>query len=243
MHLLVYAPILLPDDPRPEAGARAIEAVFPEQKMRFEIDDRGALVAIEDRDERLRDGIARGEMPLLCNGDAEAYVGIDWVFIPPRIGPAGRALTCAMVTMPDTPPFAARTGDLLEQLGDLAGAHWATATPARAAAVIGAQLSPQDVPLAQRTFPLGGLPSLRPLRDLPKPEIPERLGWINYLSAAAAALVGFPDPARDEAWLTRARKTTKGAWLVRLTDEPLDVPTDEAHLATLKAAYARFLGV
>ena len=71
------------------------------------------------------------------------------------------------------------------------------------------------------------------------PEIPHRLGWLNYWSAAAARAIGFPDPARDADLLSRSRRTATGGWVVRLTDVPLDLD-NPAHLDALKRAYERF---
>ena len=87
--------------------------------------------------------------------------------------------------------------------------------------------------------PPRGLPALELSWKLPSPEIPHRLGWLNYWSAASARAIGFPDADRDADLLTRARRTEMGGWVVRLTDEPLnlDIP---AHLDALLRAYERF---
>ncbi|ATB32633.1 hypothetical protein MEBOL_006121 [Melittangium boletus DSM 14713] len=71
------------------------------------------------------------------------------------------------------------------------------------------------------------------------PEIPHRLGWLNYWSAAAAQAIGFPDAARDADLLSRARRTATGGWIVSLTEAPLDLDNPE-HLGALKRAYERF---
>ena len=71
------------------------------------------------------------------------------------------------------------------------------------------------------------------------PEIPHRLGWLNYWSAASAPIIGFPDPARDAELLSRSRRTASGGWVVQLTDEPLDLDRPE-HLDALKRTYERF---
>jgi hypothetical protein len=71
------------------------------------------------------------------------------------------------------------------------------------------------------------------------PEIPHRLGWLNYWSDAAARAIGFPDPARDAELLSRSRRTATGGWVVRLTEAPLDLD-NPAHLDALKGAYECF---
>lgn len=68
---------------------------------------------------------------------------------------------------------------------------------------------------------------------------PQILGWLNYWSAATCEYLGFPDEKRDAALLAHSYRTPAGAWLVRLTAEPLDVSRDD-HVAALSAAYARF---
>jgi hypothetical protein len=83
------------------------------------------------------------------------------------------------------------------------------------------------------------LPALKLPEDIPSPEIPHCLGWLNYWSAASARAIGFPDPARDAELLSRARRTATGGWVVRLTDAPLDLD-NPAHLDALKRAYERF---
>jgi len=50
---------------------------------------------------------------------------------------------------------------------------------------------------------------------------------------------GFPDPTRDAALLSRARRTPTGGWIVRLTDAPLDL-NNPSHLDALEQAYERF---
>jgi hypothetical protein len=82
----------------------------------------------------------------------------------------------------------------------------------------------------------------RPPREIRSPEIPHRLGWLNYWSAAAARTIGFPDAARDADLLSRSRRTSTGGWVVRLTNAPLDLD-NPAHLDALKRAYERFLEI
>ncbi|HET6261131.1 MAG TPA: DUF5953 family protein [Chloroflexia bacterium] len=81
--------------------------------------------------------------------------------------------------------------------------------------------------------------SVRCSSAMRSPEIPHRLGWLSYWSAAAARAIGFPNPARDAELLSRSRRTATGGWVVRLTDAPLDLD-NPAHLDALKRAYERF---
>jgi hypothetical protein len=94
-------------------------------------------------------------------------------------------------------------------------------------------------PVQKPGVPPRGLPALKFPEKIRSPEIPHRLGWLNYWSAAAARTIGFPDPSRDADLLTRARRTATGGWVVRLTETPLDLD-NPAHLDALLRAYERF---
>ncbi|MFY2561964.1 DUF5953 family protein [Corallococcus terminator] len=91
----------------------------------------------------------------------------------------------------------------------------------------------------QPHVPPRGLPALSLPKHIHSPEIPHYLGWLNYWSAATAQAIGFPDPARDAALLSRARRTATGGWVVRLTETPLDLD-NPLHLEALLRAYERF---
>jgi hypothetical protein len=233
--MLFYNRALALNDARPEAAAAAIEMVLPSEKMLYEVRDDGSLVALDDRKARLAGALKARDIPLLCNGDVQAPVVISWLNIPAILCPKQTALSVAMVKLPKSSLFLGVAEDLLGCLGDALRAFWGVATPDPSAAVIGMQLSPLGPGPA-------GLPSLQPMSKLPGPEFPERLGWIIYLSTNTARIMRFPDAERDSGWLRRARRTNARAWLLRLTDEPLLVPENEEHLATLKAAYVRFRG-
>jgi hypothetical protein len=86
-----------------------------------------------------------------------------------------------------------------------------------------------------RDVPPAGLPRLDLAEDL-APDVPRRLGWINYWSAAMAARLGFDGAAGD--LFAEVRQVANG-WIVQLTTEPLDLDRPE-HLAALKRAYERF---
>lgn len=87
---------------------------------------------------------------------------------------------------------------------------------------------------------LKDLPRLRSASDqLPSPEIPSTVGWLNYWSSDTARVLGFPDMARDNEWLEKCTATTSGGWLLKLTDEPFDVWRPD-HISVLVRAYRRF---
>lgn len=68
---------------------------------------------------------------------------------------------------------------------------------------------------------------------------PRRVGWLTYWSAATCAFMGFPDPEKDAPVLARSFLTAQRAWLIKLTDEPLDLERED-HRAALAWAYKRF---
>jgi uncharacterized protein DUF5953 len=69
--------------------------------------------------------------------------------------------------------------------------------------------------------------------------VPFQIGWCNYWSAQTCELLGFPDQSRDADLLATSTPLANGAWLVRLTDTPLDLRLDE-HITKLGEAYRRF---
>jgi len=68
---------------------------------------------------------------------------------------------------------------------------------------------------------------------------PETLGWLNYWSTECSAYLGFPQVRRDADLLEHSYRTPGGAWLVKLTADPLDVFRDD-HVRLLASTYARF---
>lgn len=109
------------------------------------------------------------------------------------------------------------------------GASHVTAAPVSAALEAANETLPGLHPVA-----IGGARS--------SPVQPDQLYWVNYWSAAACKLLGFPDVERDQEWLRLARQTAAGAWMVRLTDEPFDVRSP-AHIGVLARGYRRFAAI
>lgn len=154
--------------------------------------------------------------------------------LPAGLGPGGHALLDVHAELPSNRAGIGAVADVLEAVAEGARAYWGHATPFEASVDIARQtINPY------RQVPPRGLPGLKPPEEIRSPEIPHRVGWLNYWSAAAAQAIGFPDPARDADLLSRARRTATGGWVVRLTDEPLDLD-NPIHLATLLSAYERF---
>ncbi len=155
---------------------------------------------------------------------------------PAGMSPGGRAQFEFHVSVPLSADGITAAAALLEAVGEEARAFWGHATPFSAGVDIARQTKnrPDDLEPPPR-----GLPVIKSPSAMRSPEVPHRLGWLNYWSDAAARTIGFPDLARDAELLSRARRTATGGWVVRLTDAPLDLD-NAAHLDTLKRAYERF---
>lgn len=76
--------------------------------------------------------------------------------------------------------------------------------------------------------------------EIDDPRSPEFYEWLNYWSPATAAHLGFPDPARDGEWLSRAERLDNGGWILQLTPEPLDMENRPDHVATVRRFLERF---
>ena len=173
---------------------------------------------------------------MVCNGDESYPVTVFGLGNPAILSPGGQAQFEVHAKLPLDEPVLAAAGVMLEAVAEGARAFWGHASPYGYGSEVSQQFrrSAQGPERSPRGLPMLTLPE-----KLPAPETPCFLGWMNYWSAAAAKLIGFPDPARDVEWLTRARRTPSGGWVVQLTDAPLHYD-DPAHLDVLKRTYERF---
>ncbi len=236
MTLIVYAPALVGDDSRPVAVVHGMERAFPGLRLEWRVSEDGRPIALPQRDAWLVEGTQDGGFPLVCNGDESYPVMISGWELPAGISPGGQAQFEVHAHLPPGAGGIAAAADVLEAVAESARAFWGHATPFSAGVDIARQTKnrPDDLEPPPR-----GLPVIKSPSALRSPEIPHRLGWLNYWSAAAARAIGFPDPARDTELLSRARRTASGGWVVQLTDTPLDLD-NPAHLEALKRAYERF---
>jgi hypothetical protein len=237
MTLIVHAPAPMGNDNRPVAMVHGMERAFPGLRLGWAISEEGQFTPLAQREAWLARGRPDGGgFPLVCNGNESALVSLFGTETSAGSSPGGQAQLEVHATLPLTPEGVAAAADVLEAVAEAAHAYWGHATPFRASLDIARQT--QD-PELEPEAPPRGLPAINVPRNLPSPEIPHRLGWLNYWSAAAAQAIGFPDPARDAELLSRARRTATGGWLVRLTEAPLelDIPS---HLEALLRAYERF---
>ncbi|RUO90167.1 hypothetical protein D7Y11_26500 [Corallococcus sp. AB018] len=234
--IIVYAPTLLARDERTLAVVHGMERAFPGLRLDWKVSEEGRLIALPQRDRWLSEGTGDGGFPLVCNGDESFPVTIYGLQIPARQAPGGKPLFDAHAELPLVEAVIAAAAEVLVGVAEGARAFWGHATPSSAGVEIARQT--RD-PVHKPGIPPRGLPALKLPEKIRAPEIPHRLGWLNYWSAAAAEAIGFPDPTRDADLLSRARRTESGGWVVQLTDAPLDLD-NPAHLDALQRAYERF---
>ncbi|RKG96713.1 hypothetical protein D7V97_35205 [Corallococcus sp. CA053C] len=234
--LAVYAPALVANDGRTLAVVRGMEQALPGLRLKWEVGEGGRLIELPQRDAWLVEATTRGKLPLLCNGDESYPVTVAGRGRSGRLSPGGQPQLHVHAELPLDASVIAAAGEMLEHVGEGAHAFWGHATPDAAALDIAYQTAPT---LEGPPSPRRGLPALKLFDHIRSPEIPFYLGWLNYWSAAAAKVIGFPDPARDSEVLKRARRTASGGWVVQLTDAPLDLD-NPTHLDTLKRTYERF---
>jgi len=234
--IIVYAPALMGDDGRPGSIVRGMERALSGLSLEWTTSSDGQRTRLVDRDGWLARQKMHGEFPLLSNGNESNFMSvIGWD--GPATSSSGRQAQLEVhARLPLTAEVVAATAKVLENIAEGARAFWGHATPFHAGLDIARQTKNWT---ANPQPPPRGLPALNLPPDLRWPEIPHCLGWLSYWSAATARAIGFPDPARDVDLLARARRTATGGWVVRLTDEPLDLD-NPAHLDALLRAYERF---
>ncbi|SEU22285.1 DUF5953 family protein [Stigmatella erecta] len=234
--LIVYAPALVGDDGRPLDVVHGMERVLPGVHLGWMVSGEGQRMALSDRDAWVTQETADGGFPLLRSGDDAFRVTVTGWESPAGSSPGGRAQLEVHAVLPLHAEGIAAAGAVLESIGENVRAFWGHATPFRAGVEIARQTQSGS---ANARPPPKGLPALKRPWDIRSPEIPMRLGWLNYWPAAAARTLGFPDPARDAELLSRSRRTASGGWLVQLTEMPLDLD-DPTHVEELLRTYERF---
>ncbi|CAM4296711.1 DUF5953 family protein [Corallococcus exiguus] len=234
--LNVHAPALTMDDGRTLAVVEGMERAMPGMRLAWEISKEGKPVALSQRDAWLAASAARGEFPLICNGDEDYPVTISGLRRSASSSPGRQPQLQVHAKLPQDTAGIAAAADVLEHVAEGIRAYWGLLAPSSVMQVIADQTGPKRH--GPERPPLG-LPALKLPEAISAPEIPRHLGWLNYWSAEAAKALGFPAPARDAELLSRARRTATGGWVVRLTDAPLDLG-NRAHLAALLWAYERF---
>ncbi len=234
--IVVYAPALVGNDRRALDSVHGMEKALPGLRLEWRLSKGGRPIALPQRDAWLVESIEDGGFPLVCNGDESYPVTVWGRGRSGLFSPGGQAQFEVHAELPLDEPVIAAAAAVLEGVAEGACALWGRATPDDAAVDIAYQTAPT---LQGPPSPRRGLPALKLFKDIRAPEIPHYLGWLNYWSDAGARAIGFPDPSRDADLLSRARRTERGGWIVRLTDTPLDLD-DPSHLEALLRAYERF---
>jgi hypothetical protein len=234
--IIVYAPAFLSDEGRALAIVHGMERSLPGLRLEWTTSEKEDLIALPHRDEWMEANRTNGGFPFLCNNDDNHLVTVAGWENPNGLAAGSPPHFEVHADMPSDAAGIAAAVDMLEAIAEGARAFWGHATPFNAGVEIAQQTSPT---LEGPPCPPRGLPALKLPGQIRSPEIPHRLGWLNYWSAAAARALGFPDPARDADLLSRSRRTATGGWVVRLTEAPLDLD-NPTHLDTLKRAYERF---
>jgi hypothetical protein len=234
--IIVYAPALVDNDGRTLAVVHGMERSLPGLRLEWKVSEDGSPIALPQRDAWLAERTKDGGFPLVCNGDESYPVTVYGLQTPGSQAPGGQPLLDIHAKLPLDEAMSAAAPGMLESVAEGARALWGHATPSKAAVEIAGQTTD---PVHKPGVPPRGLPALKFPEKIRSPEIPHRLGWLNYWSATAAQAIGFPDPSRDADLLSRSQRTATGGWVVRITDAPLDLD-NPAHLDALKRAYERF---
>jgi hypothetical protein len=234
--IIVYAPALVDNDGRTLAVVHGMERSLPGLRLEWKVSEDGSPIALPQRDAWLAERTKDGGFPLVCNGDESYPVTVYGLQTPGSQAPGGQPLLDIHAKLPLDEAMSAAAPGMLESVAEGARALWGHATPSKAAVEIAGQTID---PVHKPGVPPRGLPALKFPEKIRSPEIPHRLGWLNYWSATAAQAIGFPDPSRDADLLSRSQRTATGGWVVRITDAPLDLD-NPAHLDALKRAYERF---
>ena len=235
--MIVYAPSLAGDAARSLSVIHAMERACPGLRLEWQVSDEGQLLPVGPHDAWVAKGRADGPgFSMLCNGDEHQPITIAGWDRPAGV-PAGRQPQFEVhAALPLDKEGGVDAERVLESIADAAHAFWGHATPFLSGLDIARQTRNGRTDSAA---PPRGLPALRPPRDIHSPEIPHRLGWVNFWSEATVHALGFPDPFRDAELLSRSRRTARGGWIVRLSSNPLDLD-DSVHLDALVRTYERF---
>ncbi|MFE8596559.1 DUF5953 family protein [Archangium violaceum] len=234
--VVVYAPSLVSGEARPLAIIHGMERALPGLRLGWTTSGKEDLIPLPHRDEWVAANSMDGGFPFLCNEDDNHLVTLAGSENPNGLAAGSPPHFEVHATLLLDAAGITAAADVLESVAEGARAFWGHATPFNAGVDIAQQTSPT---LQGPPRPPRGLPALNLPEKIRSPEIPHRLGWLNYWSAAAARAIGFPDPVRDADLLSRSRRTATGGWVVRLSDAPLDLD-NPAHLDALKRAYERF---
>jgi hypothetical protein len=213
------------------------------------------LVEVKDRAASLRAELRKKNPQLFVSASGNRQVGVDSTFLRGSADPWSRlvfclGIHCRPLPWPDQERLMVEAGDLLHALSGFAIPYDSWAELMTDSALYRSKSSDGHEALEKQCRGLRDslgrtgtvLPSIQPVvmgGTLTNRAQPEALGWINYWSAETCTYLGFPDDAREGELLRLSHRTPAGAWLVKLTEEPLDIRRDE-HVTVLARIYERF---
>ncbi|MCY1020836.1 DUF5953 family protein [Pyxidicoccus sp. MSG2] len=256
-------PPLTPDDGRMSGVLRALEDFFPGTELSWRVEQteeggpaasrpahdesRYRQVRISDRDAWVADCLRSGTLLQVFSGPGQYPVNVSTSpGLRSRTRDGAEQETVTVWLSRDEVLTDGRVGQLVARCGDTLRAWHLAFTPLAALGTLLPVLFSANVRLPASLDPRARLPALKALPRLgnrtellPGPETPLQLGWLNYWSPETALRLGFPDASRDGEWLARSTRTDSGAWVVKLTDTPLELERPE-HVEALVRAYARF---
>lgn len=203
--------------------------------LSYVVDKDATLLPVADRQLLITEAARNGDLAAVCSGVEDRWVSLNGSGHRGIPVAGGQPALDASISVQGIPESLPRIGEILGRIGDALEAYWGFITPGPAASLLVQQM--ESAGRFKQPPPLG-LPAL-PRREMPHPSVPPGLGWLLYWSEQTANRIGFPDLERDTHLLGRTGRTAAGAWLVRLTAEPLDLQRAD-HLQTVKDAYERF---
>jgi hypothetical protein len=234
----VYCPPLQANDGRPELGARALEAALPGESLSFSIGSAAEREPISNRPRWLARIASEGRIPIVCNEGYEgSYVGLMGFTWPSAIAPGGSDLLLAAAEAPLVSSLP-RVEEMLSSLAGALDAFWGVVLSPAATGL----WHDQAVLPGSAAVPPFELPVLAQPNEIESPLVPLFFGWVSYWSAGTVERLGFPTHAEQPGPFVSVHRLADGAWILRLTEEPLD-PARPEHLARLRAAYERFPSV
>jgi hypothetical protein len=223
-------------DARALAAVRAIEVLYPGERLWPVADDWQESSSIADRDRFVEAHAGRVTLSNRRNTRDER-VSISFRDFGFTHGRSKTPFGEGSLELPEATCAPSSVATTVLVLGETFNAYWGDFTPEEARYALLDQVvwpNGKPKPLPFDLPPLGAPPTLASI------DVPRRLGWINFWSPATCALLGFPDATRDARWLRGAKQGKSGAWVVRLTDDMLDPERNPEHVKALHEAYARF---
>jgi hypothetical protein len=239
--LQLYCPKLHKGDKRTLRAIDAAENVLGE-KLLFHETATGPKRTV-NRESLVRTEIAKsGSPPMITNGDKARYFAISGLALPMLL-PAGRAMFRAHAYIAPQLVRKIDSHQLLAGMGFAFEAWWGSLDPPTLGHLIYDQLHAPGVGAYGNPIVLPpGIPALSHVNELESAARPAWIGWINYWSDEAAALLGLTERNGDKIVPFQKVARVSGGWVLKVTNVPLDVARPD-HLSRLVAAYERFPGV